>query len=67
MEKQTPTDLLKISNPAAWQAWIFHIQTNLIHCGYIETLTESGRDQFTANMQGLYDFFTQLQEKPKKQ
>jgi hypothetical protein len=57
MAKQTSNDLLKIADPAAWQAWLFHIQTNLINYGYVETLGESGKQQFTANMQGLYDFF----------
>lgn len=57
MAKQPSIDLLKIADPASWQAWLFHIQTNLINSGYVETLSESGRNEFTAHMQGLYDFF----------
>lgn len=53
-------DLLGISAPGEWKDFLFNTQTNLINYGFMEMLTESGRAEFSARMQGLYDFFGQL-------
>lgn len=51
-------DLLQISTRDQWRAWLFHLENNLVASGYVGELTEEGRLDHAARMQGLYDFFT---------
>ena len=59
--------MTSIAHPQEWKDWLFHIQQNLITSGYVHSLTETGMQDHTAYFSGLYQFFTELQEKPKKQ
>jgi hypothetical protein len=64
--KNPVQELLSISAPLAWKDWLVHIQNNLIADGYVEQLTEEGRHDMAARMQGLYDFFGQIDQKKKQ-
>jgi hypothetical protein len=59
------TDLLAAGSPDQYKAFIFHLQTTLIESGYTESLTESGRSEFAARLQGLYNFFDQISQQKK--
>jgi len=58
--QQPLNDLLSISTPQEWKDFVFQTQTTLIESGFVEMLTEQGRSEFTARMQGLYNFFGKL-------
>jgi hypothetical protein len=59
-------DLLSTCSPHDWKDWIFHIENNLVAVGYVEALTESGRQDHAARMQSLYDFFGAIDRKEKQ-
>jgi hypothetical protein len=58
-------NLLVAGDPQSWKDWLFSVQSNLINTGYVETLTEAGRSEFTNRMQGLYEFFGEVDKKGK--
>lgn len=58
-------ELLLVCSPGQWKDFIFSLQTTLIESGHIETLTEEGRSDFAANMQGLYNFFSRIEGSKK--
>ena len=66
MNNNATADLLSISSAPEWISWLFNLQCNLIETGYVEGLTETGRGDFAARMQGLHDHFSEMQRVTKE-
>lgn len=58
--KQHMNELLSICPVEEWKDWLFNLQCILIENGYVEGLTETGRSDFAARMQGLYEHFRKV-------
>ena len=63
----TPKDnpiksLLSIASPSDWREFVFDLQSELISNGYVGLLTEIGTSDFVIKLQGLHDFFCEIEK-----
>lgn len=59
-------ELLSICSATEWKDFTFELLTELIDSGYFEKQTEKGRKEFTPKIQGLYNYFAQLEHSVKE-
>ena len=59
--------LLAIDSPNDWRDFIFQLQSTLIESGHVGCLTKAGEGDFASKMQGLYNFFSSLDQQRKDQ
>jgi hypothetical protein len=59
-------ELLSICSATEYKDFIFELITELVQTGYFEGMTEKGRNEFVPRVQGLYNYFAQLEHSAKE-
>lgn len=60
-DKTPLEELLEINNPTEWKDFIMQLITTLLDKGHFESFTKDGREDFSAKIQGLYNYFARLE------